>query len=210
MAPRSLRFHKQLVVELLVLGTQNVETGKGKVQLRELASGAVRAEFSGHDGPVSSLALSADGRVLASGSNDTTVILWDLTGLKQRSPGRLSVQDAEALGLELGDEDARQAYQVMWRMAAAPRESVTVLAGKLKPETDPNASDIARLIGQMDDARFAVRERAVQALRGVGEPALASLKRALAGQPSREIRTRLEGLLADLDSGRRLAGRGDA
>jgi WD40 repeat protein len=32
----------------------------------------------GHDGPVHDIAFSPDGKILASGSDDTTIILWDL------------------------------------------------------------------------------------------------------------------------------------
>jgi hypothetical protein len=183
-----------------------LKTGRAKIQLRELASGQVRAEFSGHSGPVSSLALSADGKVLASGSCDTTVILWDLTGLAQRGSDRLSAQDAEALWRQLGGQDALRAYRAIWRLAGSPHEAFAMLASKLKPETDsPSTVDIARLIRQLDDAGFAARERALQGLRRVGEPARQALKKAIAGEPSEETRGRIESLLADLDSGRPLA-----
>ena len=33
----------------------------------------------GHTGPVTCLALSADGQTLASGSTDTTILVWDIT-----------------------------------------------------------------------------------------------------------------------------------
>src|SRR5262249_27151773 len=51
-----------------------------RVAVWELASGQVRQEFAGHQNQVAALAYSPDGKTLASGSYDTTVLLWDLTG----------------------------------------------------------------------------------------------------------------------------------
>jgi WD40 repeat protein len=50
----------------------------------ELASGKIRQELSGHAGEVTALAFSPDSTRLATGSHDTTLLLWDLTGC----PGR--------------------------------------------------------------------------------------------------------------------------
>jgi WD40 repeat protein len=52
--------------------------GSASVHLWEVASGKERARLNGHLGPVRSLALSPDGQFLASGSDDNTVLVWDL------------------------------------------------------------------------------------------------------------------------------------
>src|SRR5207302_477594 len=56
------------------------------VRLWEVASGQVRAQFEGHTGQVSALAFSPDDNTLATGSGDTTVLIWDLRGHHPLAP----------------------------------------------------------------------------------------------------------------------------
>jgi WD40 repeat protein len=49
-----------------------------KIQLLEIATRTVRHEFAGHAGEIGSLAFSPTSRYLASGSADTTVLIWDM------------------------------------------------------------------------------------------------------------------------------------
>jgi WD40 repeat protein len=55
-------------------------------RVRELVSGTRRAVLTGHSGPVRSVAVSADGMLAVSGSDDGTVRVWDLAIGSQPSP----------------------------------------------------------------------------------------------------------------------------
>ena len=50
------------------------------IDLCESATGAGRRRLHGHRGRVNSLSFSADGRTLASGSDDTTILIWKVGG----------------------------------------------------------------------------------------------------------------------------------
>jgi WD40 repeat protein len=56
-----------------------------RVRLYEVATGRILHELRGHQGYLTGLVFSPDGKTLASGSTDNTVLLWDLQRLPTRS-----------------------------------------------------------------------------------------------------------------------------
>jgi WD40 repeat protein len=50
----------------------------GNIRLWDVATGEQKGEFSGHHGSVWSVNFSPDGKLLASGSSDQTIRLWDV------------------------------------------------------------------------------------------------------------------------------------
>src|SRR5205807_4506388 len=56
------------------------------VRLWDLISGREVATLTGHEGEVTSVAFSPDGRTLVSGSNDQTVRVWDVATRRELTP----------------------------------------------------------------------------------------------------------------------------
>jgi RNA polymerase sigma factor (sigma-70 family) len=156
----------------------------------ETASWQTAALFKGHMSEAKGLAFSPDCRLLASGGDDTSILLWDLTDrfAKERLPP-LSRRQLDTLWEELA-EDAEKGRRALWALARSPKESVTYLRGRLaaKP-VDPKRLD--RLIAELDDDAFALRDRATKELQSLGEAAGPAMRQALAKTTSLEVKTRL-------------------
>jgi hypothetical protein len=165
-----------------------VATGKG---LRPLA---------GHQGPITSLAFSDDGKALASASGDTTVLVWDVAGLGRGAGRRAAPLPAPKLAAwwaDLAGADAARAYEAVWALAAG--DSVPFLKERLRPVSPAGSEQVARLLADLDSDEFGVRERATRELAKLEEAAEPALRRALAGHPSPEVRRRVTGLLEGLE-----------
>jgi hypothetical protein len=76
-------------------------------------------------------------------------------------------------------------------------------AGQANPEEAPlDAKRVAALVKQLDDDRFAVREKADKALREGGKAVVPLLRKELKGAKSLEVRRRLERLISVLGANR--------
>jgi RNA polymerase sigma factor (sigma-70 family) len=170
----------------------------GVIGLVELATGRERCRLAGHRGNVTALTFRADGRELISGGEDTTVLVWDLTG-RVGEPvawGRpLAPSELEALWDDLAAEDAARAFRAVQRLAAAPAHAVPFLARRLRPAEPADSKRVARLIADLDSDQFRVREAAGAELEQLGEAGTGACQEALNGRPSAEVRRRLEALL---------------
>jgi WD40 repeat protein len=148
-------------------------------------------------GAVCTLAFSPDGKLLATGSNDTTVLLWDATRFRTNRPTevRLSSEQLEAVWTDLAGADAVKAYRAIRTLAAAPKSSVAFLKQHLRPVAPADAKQVARLLAELDSEQFAVRDKAMQQLEKLGDSAATELHNALAAKPTLEVRRRIEQLL---------------
>jgi hypothetical protein len=174
------------------------------VSLWEVATGRERARFLGHRSGVLSLAFSPDGRRLASGSNDTTILIWDVTGRPrevQSAEEPFSPKELDSLWTDLMGEEAARAYRALWALVGAPRQAVPLLQ-RLPPAVPPSdklREQVARLLSKLSNDDFAVRQQAETELVKLGTPALPQLRKALQEEPPLEIRRRLEDLTKRLE-----------
>ncbi len=70
--------------KLLAAGMPTDKPGVYGVRVYDWPHGRRLHEFSGHTGRVTALAFSADGTLLASGSDDTSVVVWDMAAVVKR------------------------------------------------------------------------------------------------------------------------------
>jgi hypothetical protein len=168
------------------------------ILLWDLVRGKKLAQLMGHRGAIKVLAFSSRPGALASGSTDTTVLLWDVSAALRgaRTPSLNQTPDQlTALWAELASADAEKAYQAVQTLTAAGDASVAVLKGQLRPVC---TDQLTRLLIDLDSDSYAVRERATRELAAQGRSASPTLQKALKGNPSLEVKRRIEGLLARL------------
>jgi uncharacterized protein (TIGR03067 family) len=180
----------------------------GTVRLWDLPSGKEVGRFGREVEPfkggwVLAVAFSPDGRTLVSGGLDQKAHIWDvsrITGreheLAERSPA-----DLEADWKDLA-RDAATGYAALGRLISSPGRAVAFLGKQLQSTQPVDTKRIERLIADLDDERFDVREKATRDLEALGEGAVPALRKTLAGKPSLEAWRRLIDLLDRLDGGR--------
>jgi WD40 repeat protein len=141
-------------------------------------------------------ALSANGRTLALGQADSSILVYDIPLPAARRTAPPSKEELPRLWADLASGDAARAWQARRMLAAGGRGTVALLAGPLEPATRRVA---AKWLADLDADDYARREAATRKLaealkrgdRGV-EMALRDL---LGRKPSLEAYRRAERLL---------------
>lgn len=182
----------------------------GTVRVWELPSGKEIARFGKEvprfsGGWVLAIAFSPDGRTLVSGGLDKFVYVWDVSRItgRRREPAERSPADLEADWRDLSG-NAAAGYAAVGRLRSSPKAAVAFLEKQLQGIKPVDSKRIERLLADLDDEQFAVREQAVKELETLAENAAPMLRKALAGKPPLEVRRRLEALLERLNGAKLL------
>jgi WD40 repeat protein len=176
----------------------------GKLRVWELATRGQRHIFAAP--AAECLAFAGDAERLASGSSDTTVLVWDLTDRLQPMVSELGRRQLEALWADLAGADSQAAHQAIWQLVRHPQQALPFLQEVLQPAVAMTSEQLARLVADLDHEQLKVREKATRVLEDLGAEAEAALVQGLHGQPTLEMRRRLEKLLALVHDGRPPAG----
>ena len=99
---------------------------------------------------------------------------------------------------DLADKDAAKAHRAMRSLIAAPADALAYLRPRLKPAEGVEAKRIERWVADLDAEEFAVREKAAEELRKLGELAEPASRKALDSRPTLEMSRRLRALLDEV------------
>jgi WD40 repeat protein len=199
----SLRFspdNKNLAAALSFNPWRHGDLEQSTVPVVEVASGRLRRGFNGHTDHVLSIAFSHDGKILASGSKDSTILLWDMMRPMSdvRAPKKGTEELLSAHWNKLADPDAAAAYDAVLALAKMP-ECIPFLANRVKPIETPTPDQLAKWIADLNADTFTVRAQAAEKLTAVHDLAAPALKKAMMGKGSLELRRRIEAIASLLE-----------
>lgn len=157
---------------------------------------------------VRALAISPDGRTLATGNDDSTILLWDATLRDGAKAGALTLKQAEASWADLAGTDAARGYAAVWQLAGDPQQALAILRARVRPIEALPAEPTRSLLADLDSKEYKVRQSAERKLQELGERAEPALQQAIKTNPPLEKKRRIESLLAALKG--ELALEGDA
>ena len=157
-------------------------------------------ELPGHAAHIGALAISPDGKTLASGSSDHTILLWKNNVELKVKPAKVepTAKLLETWWDDLGTGNAAAAHRSLAMLVAHPAQTVRLIGERLEPAPHVNAAHIAGLVKDLDSPNFATRQKASVAIEKL-ETADVALSVALADNPPLETRRRLELVLAKVE-----------
>jgi WD40 repeat protein len=174
------------------------------IRFWNLLDGGQSPPLDGHKSVINAIAISPDGKKLASAAGDCQLCLWDLSArtVVMKPPTTASREKLEDCWAALLQNDGPAVFEAIGTMAAASEQSLKLLRERLHPASAPDIQRISLLIADTHNDRYAVRQKATAELERLGEEAEPQLVQAAVNPPSQETRRRAEMLLAKLESGK--------
>ena len=177
---------------LVALGRDRV------VRFLELATGLELYRLAPPDCGMSRVVMGTGDRTLLTLNEDATVLIWDLAPPGWARRAMAAPEAPEKLWAELGTADGAKAYRAVWALGSDTGPALPLLREhlpKVMRAAAVRSSRFRALIADLDNDDFARREAASLELAASGAEAGPTLRQALAGRPSPEVRRRLEALL---------------
>jgi hypothetical protein len=164
------------------------------IHVWDMATGATVADLRGHSGTINAVAYAPDGKTLASASSDTTALIWDMSVAQTKPLAKkaLAAKEVEERWQLLKGADAAQAFAAMCDLMASPEEAVAYCKDRLHAAPAVDMAMVTKLIADLDDAVYKVRQKATGELLKIGERAVPPIDKVLSGQPPLEVKKRLE------------------
>jgi WD40 repeat protein len=171
--------------------------GSNIVYVWNVFTGEELASFDGHAAPPVCVAFSPDSKLLASGSQDTTILLLDVSKLDGRPPKTTpSAEEMKKLWDVLAGADGAAAFKAVITLAGAGDKAVELIKGEIKPAPEIDAKRVKKLLADLDAKDFDMRESATNELAKLGAQVEPALKQALKGEGlTVEFKTRAEQVL---------------
>jgi hypothetical protein len=169
----------------------------------EMASGQLIAGLEGHREKVVSVGFSPDGALLATGASgreDSSALVWrvrDVIAPPGGDPEKIDDAALENAWKQLAEAQPKAGFAGCGVLAAAPHRGLEFIKGKLEKELKPAPVEvIEKLIKDLDSGEFGVREKATEELIRLRAVADTFLRKALAGDPSPEMKFRIGQVLS--------------
>ena len=169
----------------------------GAIHLWDAATGEAVLGLDGHAGGTLTVTFSPDGGTLASCGFDATALLWDVRkayGSLKSSQRQLGPKEFEVLWEDLAGGDATRAHNSLRTLVANPAAAMPLIRKRIQPLAAADPEDVRRFVKKLDADDFGAREDADRALRVMGEAAEEELGKVLEGDPSLEVRMRVQSI----------------
>jgi WD40 repeat protein len=167
------------------------------VNLWDTWTGERQSKLPGHTATVHCITFSPDGKTLATGGADHTILVWKTPPRKEGRTSGDNPTDQQLRGwwTDLAGADAVAAHRAGAKLVLHPEPAMRLIRDNLKPAVPVDPKEVWSLIAELDSEKFDTRNKAYQRLEAMGDLAEPTLRKALEANPSLEVQKRLETLV---------------